>query len=87
MSYFAHASFIYLFWVDIGERKLMLGIGIMRNSIGNAPMSEQVEQPAAELAPTTGKRAWSRPVFSQFDLSESETANTNSNFDGTNYSS
>jgi hypothetical protein len=50
-------------------------------------MSEQTVQSAAEQTPAAEKRVWSRPVLAQFDLSESQTANTNSNFDGTNYSS
>jgi hypothetical protein len=50
-------------------------------------MTEQTIKPAANQAPVTEKRAWSRPSLAQFVLSDAETANTNSNFDGTNYSS
>ncbi|HWD29287.1 MAG TPA: hypothetical protein VG387_19095 [Rhizomicrobium sp.] len=47
---------------------------------------EQVEVNGAET-PVAAKAEWSRPNLKTFDVGKSETANTNSNFDGTNFSS
>ncbi|MEI9992979.1 MAG: hypothetical protein WDM91_00180 [Rhizomicrobium sp.] len=50
----------------------------------------EIETSVEELAGQNSRptlKAWGQPTYQKFPLRGSETANTNSNFDGTNYSS
>jgi hypothetical protein len=47
----------------------------------------ETETPTVAEDSNPARKAWVKPAYQKFSVSGSETANTSSNFDGTNYSS